>query len=98
MKETKNSSVLLLDDLAKWPGAGRVPDWLQGLTESTLETPPTLESVDLRRNDIARLPYAVMNTPSKQLELLVDGNPVAEAIDWSGEGIHELPVRMVEEG
>ncbi|GMI40457.1 hypothetical protein TeGR_g3449 [Tetraparma gracilis] len=53
-----------------------------------------LEVVDLRNNEIAELPYDVMDVEGEGLRLLFDGNPCAEEVDWSGLGKDRLPVRM----
>ncbi|GMI34892.1 hypothetical protein TeGR_g1821 [Tetraparma gracilis] len=54
----------------------------------------TLVKVDLRDNEIAELPYELMNVESKNTTLLFDGNPCAEEVDWSGLGVGRLPARM----
>ncbi|GMI24835.1 hypothetical protein TeGR_g6113 [Tetraparma gracilis] len=54
----------------------------------------TLEVVDLRDNEIAELPYDVMDVEGEGLRLLFDGNPCAEEVDWSGLGKDRLPARM----
>ncbi|GMI52414.1 hypothetical protein TeGR_g2961, partial [Tetraparma gracilis] len=53
-----------------------------------------LEVVDLRNNEIAELPYDVMDVEGEELRLLFDGNPCAEEVDWSGLEKDRLPVRM----
>ena len=64
-------------------------DWSVGVTNST-----ALEVVDLRDNEIAELPYDVMDVEGEGLRLLFDGNPCAEEVDWSGLGKDRLPARM----
>ncbi|GMI27325.1 hypothetical protein TeGR_g10894 [Tetraparma gracilis] len=54
----------------------------------------TLELLDLRENNIARLPYEVMDVDSSGLTMLLDGNPGATEIDWSNLGVSRLPLRM----
>jgi Leucine-rich repeat (LRR) protein len=54
-----------------------------------------LEVVDLRDNEIAELPYDMMDVEGDGLRLLFDGNPCAEEVDWSGLGMDRLPARMV---
>jgi Leucine-rich repeat (LRR) protein len=53
-----------------------------------------LEVVDLRNNEIAELPYDVMDVEGEGLRLLFDGNSCAEEVDWSGLGKDRLPARM----
>jgi Leucine-rich repeat (LRR) protein len=53
-----------------------------------------LEVVDLRDNEIAELPYKMMDVKGEELRLMFDGNPCAEEVDWSGLGKDRLPVRM----
>jgi hypothetical protein len=66
-------------------------DWREsvGGTNST-----ALEVVDLRDNEVAELPYDVMDVEGEGLRLLFDGNPCAEEVDWSGLGKDRLPARM----
>ena len=54
----------------------------------------TLELLDLRENNIALLPYEVMDVDSGGLKMLLDGNPGATEIDWSNLGVNRLPLRM----
>ena len=65
-------------------------DWREGVGGAN----STLESVDLRNNEIAELPYDVMDVEGEELRLLFDGNPCAEEVDWSGLGKDRLPARM----
>ncbi|GMI19178.1 hypothetical protein TeGR_g2222 [Tetraparma gracilis] len=53
-----------------------------------------LEVVDLRDNEIADLPYETMDVEGEGLQLLFDGNPCAEEVDWVGLGQDRLPARM----
>jgi hypothetical protein len=50
--------------------------------------------VDLRNNEIAELPYDVMDVEGEGLRLLFDGNSCAVEVDWSGLGKDRLPARM----
>ena len=70
--------------------------FVNGMLRGTNET--NLALLDLRDNAIAQLPYEIMNVESEKTTLLIDGNPCAEELDWSGLGVDRLPVRMVEEG
>jgi hypothetical protein len=54
----------------------------------------TLELVDLRDNEIAELPYEMMDVDGVGLRLLFDGNPCAVEVDWRGLGVDRLPARM----
>ncbi|GMI27605.1 hypothetical protein TeGR_g7377 [Tetraparma gracilis] len=53
-----------------------------------------LELVDLRDNEIEELPYEMMDVEGEGLQLMFDGNPCAEEVDWSGLGKDRLPARM----
>ena len=61
-------------------------------------TSGVLELVDLGDNDIAHVSYELMDVESEGTRLLLDGNPVAAEVDWSGLAVERLPARMVESG
>ncbi|GMH78359.1 hypothetical protein TrLO_g9996 [Triparma laevis f. longispina] len=71
---------------------------ISGVQSIALMASKTLELADLGDNEITQLPYELMDTKSPQMKLLLDGNPCAEVVDWSGLGFAELPSRMVKEG
>ncbi|GMI27667.1 hypothetical protein TeGR_g2832 [Tetraparma gracilis] len=53
-----------------------------------------LEVVDLRDNEIVELVWEMMAVEGEGLQLLFDGNPCAEEVDWVGLGQDRLPARM----
>jgi hypothetical protein len=98
-----------LAELPRWLGEGRMGklrelrasnnklrnftfvDWREGAggINSTV-----LVVVDLRDNEIAALGWEMMDVEGERLQLLFDGNPCAEEVDWSGLGQDRLPARM----
>ncbi|GMI33983.1 hypothetical protein TeGR_g12490 [Tetraparma gracilis] len=98
-----------LVELPGWLGEGRmgklrelqasgnnVEAFVDGMLTAANTTNLTL--VDLQDNAITHLPYEVMDVEGGGLRLLFDGNPCAEDVDWSGLGVDQLPVRMMEAG